>query len=67
LLAGGAVWKHRCCVVREANGLAVNDLKHVDDTLGGTVPKAERTLRVAMEMKECIEVKVLHKCIVFEM
>lgn len=65
MLAGGAVWKHRCCVVREADGLAVNDLKHVDDTLGDTVPKADRTLRVAaMERKECIEVKVVHKCIV---
>ena len=54
-----AVWKHRrChCVVLEANGLVVCDLRHADDTLGDAVPKADLTLRVAMEGEEGVEVK----------
>lgn len=51
LLTWGAVWKHRrChCDVPETNGLAVYDLKHAGDSLGDAVPKADLTLRVAME------------------
>jgi len=57
LLAWGAVWKRRrChCGVLEANGLAVYDLKHADDSRGDAVPKADLTLRVAIEGEEGIE------------
>jgi hypothetical protein len=58
LLAGGAVWKHRRCHCDdlEANGRAAYDLRHADDTLGDAVPKADLTLRVAMEEEKSIEV-----------
>ena len=54
LLTWGAVWKHRrChCDALETNDLAVYELKHADDSLGDTMPKAGRTLRVAMEGEE---------------
>ena len=57
MLAGVAVWKHRrChCVLLEANGLAVYDLRHDGETLGDAVAKTDRTLRVAMEREEDIE------------
>lgn len=60
LLTWGAVWKHRCCHcgVLKSNGLAVYDLKHAGDSLGDDVPKADLTLRVAIEAEdEDVEVK----------
>lgn len=59
LLTWGAVWKHRhChCDALETNGLAVYELKHADDSLGDTMPKPGRTLRVAMEGEVSIEVE----------
>ena len=59
LLTWGAVWKHRrChCDVLETNGLAVYDLKHADDSLGATAPKADRALRVAIRDEEDVEVE----------
>ena len=68
MLAGVAVWKlRRChCVLLEANGLAVYDLRHDDESLGVAVPNADRTLRVAMEDEESVAAKDA-QCIVFEM